>query len=229
MGPRKCEGYYVTGTDTGVGKTFASVALIHAFRARGKAAVGMKPVAAGCAETSAGLRNDDALALQSASEPTPAYELVNPFALPAPTAPQIAASLAGIVVSLPPMIAAYQALSAQANVVVIEGVGGWLAPFADGLEQSQLAAALDLPVILVVGLKLGCLSHARLSERAIRADGLRLAGWIGNAVEPDFAFSIQYRALLQRELGAPCLGCLPHAAGRSAARFAADLCLPGEG
>ena len=222
-------GYYVTGTDTAVGKTLVSVALLQVLRANGKTAVGMKPVASGCVDTDSGLRNDDALALQSASEPRPPYEQVNPFALPAATAPQIAAARAGIRVSLPPIVSAYQVLAATADAVVVEGVGGWLAPLADDLEQSQLAAALGLPVILVVGIKLGCLSHARLSERAIVSDGLRLAGWIGNAVESGMEFSDEYETLLRRTLLAPCLGIIPHAPGAPAASLAGHLSRPDSG
>jgi dethiobiotin synthetase len=222
-------GYYVTGTDTSAGKTLASVALLHALRAAGKTAVGMKPVASGCIATAAGLRNEDALALQSASEPFPPYELVNPYALPEPTAPQIAAAAAGISVTLPPILSAYRALGETAEAIVVEGVGGWLAPLADGLEQAEVARALELSVILVVGLKLGCLSHARLSEQAILADGLRLAGWIGNAVSPEMDFGDEYFILLRRSLRSPCLGLLPHVRPGSPANLAAHLRLPGLG
>jgi dethiobiotin synthetase len=204
-------GIYVTGTDTGVGKTVASVALLHALRARGLRAVGMKPVASGCVATGAGWRNEDALALQAASRPSHPYDAHNPYALPEPTAPQLAARRAGVEVSPALLQAAYARLAADADIVVVEGAGGWLAPLADGLEQSQLARLLGLPVLLVVGVRLGCLNHARLSERAIHADGLRLAGWIGNLVDPGFADAQAYRELLQAALAAPCLGWLPHA------------------
>lgn len=216
-------GYFVTGTDTAVGKTLVSVALLHALRTGGKTAIGMKPVASGCTATEQGWRNQDALELQAASVPTPAYELVNPFALPAATAPQIAAAASGIVVSLPPLVAAYEQLRPMANAIVVEGVGGWLAPMADDLEQAQLAAALNLPVILVVGLKLGCLNHARLTERAIRDDGLQLAGWVANSLEPDMHFCDEYVALLRQSLQAPCLGLLPYGPERASASFAAHL------
>lgn len=216
-------GYYVTGTDTGVGKTLVSLALLHAFRGIGRTAVGMKPVASGCEKTEHGWRNEDALALQAASHPATSYDLVNPFALPEATAPQIAAAMAGVEVTLAPIVTAYLALKETTQTVVVEGVGGWLAPLADQLEQGQLAAALELPVILVVGLKLGCLSHARLTERAITADGLRVAGWVGNALEPDMAFAVDYEALLRRALHAPCVGFLPYAPDRAPASFAAHL------
>jgi dethiobiotin synthetase len=206
----RASGYFVTGTDTGVGKTATSVALLHALRAEGRRAVGMKPVASGCERTSQGWRNEDALALQAASAPSHAYDLHNPYALPEATAPQLAARRAGVMVALPRLLEAYARLAADADVVVVEGAGGWLAPLADGLEQSQLARALGLPALLVVGVRLGCLNHARLSERAIAADGVALAGWIGNALDPEFADAMAYRGLLEEALQAPCLGWLPH-------------------
>jgi dethiobiotin synthetase len=205
-------GLYITGTDTGIGKTRASVALLQALRATGLKAVGMKPVASGCEWTADGWRNEDALALQAASHASPAYALVNPCALPLATAPTIAAHHAGMRVQLPPLLEAYRALAASADIVVVEGVGGWLAPLAEDLEQADLVRALDLDVVLVVGLRLGCISHARLSERAIRADGVRLAGWIGNAVEPGFDDSGEYFRALSDAMATPCLGRLAHAA-----------------
>lgn len=220
------QSYYVTGTDTGVGKTHASVALLHTLRRGGKSAVGMKPVASGCTLEAGVWRNDDALALQAASQPQPPYAWVNPFALPLATAPSIAAAAAGIEVTLPPLLAAYQLLAASADAVIVEGVGGWKAPLANGLEQAQLAAALELPVILVVGLRLGCLNHARLSVAAIVGDGLRLAGWIANAVDPQLEYASEYLALLEQSLAAPCLGYLPHVAGGTAASVDATLRLP---
>jgi dethiobiotin synthetase len=219
-------GYYVTGTDTAVGKTLVSVALLHALRARGRTAVGMKPVASGCICTEQGWRNEDALALQAASLPMPPYELVNPFALQAATAPQIAAAAAGREVSLPPIVAAFGELAEGADAVVVEGVGGWLAPLADGLEQSQVAAALGLPVVLVVGIRLGCLNLARLSERAIVADGLDLVGWVGNAAQAEMDFAQDYEGLLRRMLNSPCLGMLPYAPMTASATFSTHLRLP---
>ena len=217
-------GYYVTGTDTAAGKTCASVALLHALRARGLRAVGMKPVASGCELRQGAWQNEDALALQAASsEPLPGYALVNPFALPEATAPQIAAAHCGASVGIAPMLAAYEALAARADAVVVEGVGGWLAPFADGFEQAELARRLRLPVILVVGLKLGCLNHARLSERRILDDGLPLAGWIGNAVDPQLEFAGEYADLVRRSMSSPCLGMLPHGGSSPASSLAGHL------
>ena len=215
--------WFVTGTDTGIGKTFASTALLHALRARGLRATGMKPVASGCERTAGGWRNDDALALIEASDPRPAYADANPFALPAATAPQLAAREAGIAVSLQPMLSAHGRLATMADAVVVEGVGGWAAPLADGLDQGELVRAIDADVVLVVGLRLGCLSHARLTARAIEAEGCRLVGWIGNRVDAGFERVDDYLALLRDALPAPCLGVLPHGADATAAAGALEL------
>jgi len=203
-------GVFVTGTDTGAGKTTASVALLHALRARGLRAVGMKPLASGCERDGDGRwRNEDALALQAASDPRPAYDDVNPFALPLPVAPEFAAREAGIEVSMEPILAAHARLAARADFVLVEGVGGWLAPLAATLDQVDLVRALDLPVVLVVGLRLGCLNHARLSVRAIEADGVRLAGWIASEVDPGMDRRDDNFEALRARLPAPCLGRLP--------------------
>jgi dethiobiotin synthetase len=214
------QGLYVTGTDTGVGKTVASCALLHALRAHGRSALGIKPVASGCERVAGEWRNADALALIEAGSQRFAYALHNPYALPAATAPQLAARDAAMTVTLAPILDAYRRIAAQANNVVVEGVGGWAAPLADGLDQADLVRALDLPVVLVVGLRLGCLSHARLSARAIEGDGCRLVGWIGSAIDPVLERSESYQQLLRDALPAPCLGVLPHAPEASASLLA---------
>jgi dethiobiotin synthetase len=207
----KMNSVFVTGTDTGAGKTVASAALLHALRARGLRAVGMKPVASGCVASADGWRNDDALALQSASDPLPAYADLNPYALPQPLAPEIAARDAGVEIALEPIIAAFQRLRANADAVVVEGVGGWAAPLTATLDQRHLVAALGLPVVLVVGMRLGCLNHARLSARAVEADGATLLGWIANEVDPQMERRDENFALLQTRMPVPCWGRLPHA------------------
>jgi dethiobiotin synthetase len=219
---------FVTGTDTGIGKTTASCTLLHALRAHGLRAVGMKPLASGSEATPDGLRNEDALALLAASDPKPDYADLNPYALPLPLAPELAALDAGIEVALAPMLAAYARLSAQADAVVVEGVGGWAAPLATDLHQADLVRALDLPVILVVGLRLGCLNHAYLSVRAIQADGCRLAGWIGNGIDPGMDCIDENRGLLAARIPAPCLGWLPWQARPDPSALAQRLRLPGE-
>lgn len=226
MPPSTVRNWFVTGTDTGVGKTVAATALVHRLRAEGLRTAGMKPVASGCERTPDGLRNEDALALQAASAPRPDYADVNPYALEIPTAPQLAARAMGVRVSLPILLAAHARLAARADVVVVEGAGGWLAPMDEGLDQSALARAIEAPVLLVVGLRLGCLSHARLTARAILADGFAFAGWIGSSVDPDFAEREDYLAMLRDALPAPCLGVLPHAPGADPARMAQHLSLP---
>ena len=219
-------GFFMTGTDTGVGKTQACVALIHRLRAAGLRTVGMKPVASGCVRMRGGWRNDDALRLQDASEPRPAYEDVNPYALEWATAPQLAARAMGVHVDLAHLSDAYARLTAQADTVVVEGVGGWAAPLDDALEQADLARRLDLPVILTVGLRLGCLNHARLTARAVQSDGLRLIGWIGNSIDPAFAERDAYIELLRNALPPPCLGVLPYAEPSDGPSMAAWLSLP---
>ncbi|MBS0462177.1 MAG: dethiobiotin synthase [Proteobacteria bacterium] len=210
-------GIFITGTDTGIGKTTVSCALLHALRARGLRAVGMKPIASGSERTLSGWRNDDALRLLAASDPQPDYALVNPYALPDPTAPEIAAAAVGVAIERERLRVAFDALRAQADVVVVEGVGGWASPMAVALDHAELARDWGLPVLLVVGLRLGCINHARLSARAIRADGLPLLGWIGSAMEPEFDHLAETLGILERTLGAPPLGLLPHASGATAA------------
>lgn len=217
---------YVTGTDTGVGKTVASAALLHRLRSAGRSAVGMKPVASGCERTADGWRNDDALRLQAASQPCPAYDDINPYALEMATAPQLAARAMGVRVELAPLLDAHARLTAQCEVVVVEGVGGWAAPLGDGLDQCELPRALALPVVLVVGLRLGCLSHARLTARAIAADGLEFIAWIGSSIDPDFAERDAYVELLREALPAPCLGVMPHAVSPDPRAMAQALALP---
>ena len=220
-------GLFITGTDTGVGKTVASVALLHALRATGKTVAGMKPVASGCVETPEGWRNDDALALLAASDGKPDYATVNPFALPAATAPQVAAEQAGITLTLPPIVSAYTRLASMADTVVVEGVGGWLAPLADDIDQTDLMRALGVDdVVLVVGLRLGCINHARLSERAIVADGFALKGWVANDASRETDVCAEYFRALQAAMAAPCLGRLPYAPDASAAERASCLHLP---
>lgn len=217
---------FVTGTDTGIGKSVASAALLYALRTSGARAVGMKPVASGCERTEAGWRNEDALLLQAASAPRPAYADVNPYAFPDPLAPELAAANVGVTVALAPILAAFARLAAQAEQVVVEGVGGWAAPLSATLDQADLVRALDLDVVLVVGLRLGCLNHARLSARAIVADGARLIGWIGNDIDPTMARADDNFALLAQRLPVPCWGRLPFAPAVDPAELARYLRIP---
>ncbi|MGO4222454.1 dethiobiotin synthase [Lysobacter sp. TAF61] len=205
----ECAGWFITGTDTGIGKSLASATLLHALRGRGLRAVGMKPLASGCEVTCDGLRNEDALLLQAASAPRPDYDDVNPYALLQPLAPELAAADAGVTVRLEPILDAHARLAAMADAVVVEGVGGWAAPLSATVDQADLVRALKLPVVMVVGLRLGCINHARLTARAIAADGLQLAGWIGNDIDPHMARADDNFTLLRQRLPIPCWGRLP--------------------
>ncbi|HEY9131929.1 MAG TPA: dethiobiotin synthase [Dyella sp.] len=203
--------WFIAGTDTGIGKTHASCTLLHAFREAGHRVCGMKPVASGCLETADGLRNEDALALLAASSaPLPPYESINPIALREPLSPHLAALHESKRIALEPLRRAFDGLAASYDTVVVEGVGGWLVPLAPGVFASDIAKAWRLPVILVVGLRLGCLNHALLSAHAIAADGCRLAGWIGNRIDPGMDAVDENLTTLRELLPAPCLGVLPH-------------------
>ena len=201
---------FIAGTDTGIGKTHASCALLHALRAAGRDAVGMKPVASGCIDAGEGLRNEDALALQAAGPAGVAYGVINPVTLRAPLSPHLAAARDGVTIRMAALTAAFEQLQARYAPVVVEGVGGWLVPLAPELMASQIARDWRLPVILVVGLRLGCLNHALLSARAIVDDGCQLLGWIGNRIDPQMDAVEENLATLRMLLPAPCLGVLPH-------------------
>lgn len=200
---------YVTGTDTGIGKTFVTCALLRQAAEAGRRLVGMKPVASGCIETGGGWRSEDALALQQADGLEVPYALRNPYALPLPAAPEIAAAEVGVDIALAPLQHAHARLRAGHEGVLVEGVGGWAAPLSRTLEQADLVRALDIPVLMVVGLRLGCVHQARVTQRAIVADGCRFAGWIANPVEPAMLRQAENMAILSRVLGAPPLQIMP--------------------
>jgi dethiobiotin synthetase len=202
-------GVFVTGTDTGCGKTEVSLALMAALQTRGLRVLGMKPVASGCNRTIAGLRNTDALRLQTQSSHPLSYDLINPYAFAPPIAPHIAAIEAGVLISLAAIEAAYRQLATASDLVVVEGVGGWRVPLAPALFVSDIPQRLELPVILVVGLKLGCLNHALLTADSVLASGNRLAGWIANQVEPDMPARDANLSSLTDLIAAPCLGVIP--------------------
>lgn len=196
-------GYFVTGTDTGVGKTRVAVALIHALRARGLRVAAMKPVAAGHAP---GELNEDVVALMRAVDVAADVGDVNPYAFPEPIAPHIAAAHAGTRIDLGVIAAAYSRLAAHADAVVVEGAGGWRVPLNETEDMADLAQTLDLSVVLVVGLRLGCLSHALLTAESIVHRGVRWVGWVGNAIDPDMACPADNIAALRERLPVPCLG-----------------------
>ena len=198
--------YFVTGTDTGVGKTLVSCALLHAFAAQGRSVAGFKPVAAGC---DADGHNDDALALRAASSLQLAYGQVNPYCFAPATAPHIAAARSGVRIELAAIVAAYRELAGRAEKVVVEGAGGFLVPLNGAQDSGDLARELSLPVILVVGMRLGCLNHALLTVEAIAARGLALAGWVANVLDAQMPALQDNIDALRTRIAAPCLGVVP--------------------
>jgi dethiobiotin synthetase len=205
----KNRGFFVTGTDTGVGKTVVAAALTRALVARGLRVAVMKPVASGSDPTSEGLRNSDALTLMAAANVTAPYEVVNPYCFLPPISPHIAAREARVEIDLTLLRSRLDFLAGAADCVIVEGAGGWLAPLSDTAAMADLAAALSLPVLLTVGLRLGCLNHALLTRESLATRGTALAGWIANAIDPHFDRAVENLAALTARLGAPPLACVP--------------------
>lgn len=217
-------GVFVTGTDTGIGKTVCACALIAALRARGVACAPMKPVAAGAVVAGAQRANQDSLALiDAAGWSIDTLDLVTPILLEAAVAPHIAAAREHRLISLAPILAAFDALSKRAPFIVAEGVGGFKVPLAPGLDSVELARTLGLPVVLVVGMRLGCLNHALLTRDAIDRAGLKLAGWIANAIDPAMAAPDENLQALHERIDAPLLGRLAFAPGLAPHAAAAAL------
>lgn len=198
--------YFVTGTDTGVGKTLISCALLHGFAAQGKRVVGMKPVAAGCNDDG---QNEDALQLRAAGNVAVGYGQINPYCFVPAIAPHIAALRAGVIVDFSAIAKSYRELSTLADVVIVEGAGGLLVPLNEQQDSADLVEELGLPVILVAGMRLGCLNHALLTVEAIAARGLALAGWVANVVDADMASIEENVAALRQRISAPLLGVVP--------------------
>jgi len=215
--------YFLTGTDTEIGKTFTACALLHAARAAGFTAAGLKPVAAG---VDAAGRNEDVDSLVAASSVTLPPALVNPYCFKAAVAPHIAAAEEGRAIDFAVIADAVAAARRLADFVIVEGVGGFRVPLGVDRDSADLAVALGLPVILVVGLRLGCINHALLSAEAIAARGLILAGWVANTVDPDMARIGQNIETLRARLPAPLLGTLPRVPGGDPAAVADHLALP---
>ncbi len=202
-------GWFVTGTDTEIGKTCVSTGLLAGLAQRGLKCVGMKPVASGCAKSVTGLRNDDAERLLASSSVSIDYEDVNPYAFEPAVAPHLAAQALGITIDLNRIQTHFQQLCATADWVVVEGVGGWLVPLNDEATVADLARLLGLPVILVVAIRLGCLNHALLTVESIKRTGLPLAGWVANQLNDEGALVQENIATLKRRIDVPLLGHLP--------------------
>ena len=215
--------FFVTGTDTGVGKTLISCALLHSFAARGQRVIGMKPVAAG---READGQNDDVVALQLAGNVEADVALINPFCFASPIAPHLAARQENVTIDLQRIIDSFAALRQLADVVIVEGAGGFIVPLNDTEDSADLAVRLGLPIILVVGMRLGCLNHALLTVQAIAARGLTLAGWVANCTEAEMAMREDNISALRQRIAAPLLGIVPYQTQPDARSVAAQLKLP---
>lgn len=203
-------GYFITGTDTGVGKTCVSIALMRAFKAQGQSVAGMKPVSAGCTQTGCGVRNEDAELLLTESSIDLPYCDVNPYAYEPPVAPHIAAHMAGENIDINTIQVCFNKITEKAGQVIVEGAGGWLVPINDAQTMADVAIQLQLPVILVVGLRLGCLNHALLSVASIKSKGLKLAGWVANHISQHMKESQANISSLQQRISAPLIGIIPY-------------------
>lgn len=216
-------GFFVTGTDTGVGKTVVACALLHALAARGLRAVGMKPVAAGAESGPGGLVNEDVERLAAAGNVVAPRDFANPYCFASPIAPHLAAREEGCEIALDPIVHAYRELAALADVVVVEGAGGLLVPLNAREDMAHLVLRLALPVVVVVGMRLGCLNHALLTAEAARTRGLRLAGWVANHVDATMAHADQNVEALAARIGVPCIARIGFDDPPDARRIAAKL------
>jgi dethiobiotin synthetase len=220
--------YFVTGTDTDVGKTLIAAGLLAAANAKGLSTAALKPVAAGCERTAGGLRNADALILQQTMSLQLTYEQINPIALEPAIAPHIAAARAGVRIEVQRLAGICRGVLMQrADLTLVEGAGGWRVPLNGREYLSQLAQELQLPVVLVVGMRLGCINHAVLTAEAIARDGLPLAGWVANRCLAEMACYEENLSTLKGLLRAPCLGEVPFLSAPDLAGAASYLdCAP---
>ncbi|HEX5337117.1 MAG TPA: dethiobiotin synthase [Gallionella sp.] len=201
--------YFITGTDTNVGKTLIGCALLHGFAAQGKRVVGMKPVAAGCDDDD---RNEDVERLRAASNVLASRGQVNPYCFARAVAPNLAAQFIGVSINFERIVESFAELEGQADVVVVEGAGGFCVPLNESQDGADLAAQLGQPIILVVGMRLGCMNHALLTVEAIKSRYLPLAGWVANVVDGDMPMLDETVAALRQRIAAPLLGVVPYLA-----------------
>ncbi len=202
------KGYFITGTDTNVGKTWATIALMRYFKSRGKSVVGMKPVASGCVMQDGQLKNEDALLIQENASVSIDYDLINPYAYEPPVSPHIAG--VNNPVKLAQLIDKFELLKTLADIVVVEGAGGWYTPLNEREANSDLAIALALPVIMVVAIRLGCINHALLTYQAIKQSGVDCGGWIAVCTDPDLLSRDENINAVKANVDAPLLGVLPY-------------------
>lgn len=218
--------WFLTGTDTEIGKTFVTCALLHAARAAGHSAVGMKPIAAGADLVDGERVNEDAARIRAAGSFDPGLQLLNPYCLASPIAPHIAAAEEGVRIEPARILRAFEELAVRADVVIVEGVGGFRVPLDERYDTADLAVDFALPVILVVGMRLGCINHALLTVEALAARGLHLVGWIANRVDPAMLRFDENIAALRARIPAPLLGIVPHVPDGNPASAAHALRLP---
>lgn len=209
--PHQPKAFFITGTDTGVGKTHVSVSLVKALVEHGLKAAVMKPIASGSTPTPQGLRNEDAEALANASNVDVPYTTINPYCFEPAISPHIAADEAKIAINIDIIKQNFEKLRAVADVIVVEGAGGWYAPVSLTQSMADLPRALNIPAVLVVGVKLGCLNHAKLSKEAISNSGVEFAGWVANCIDPTLERAAENLSSLEYMLGTPPLAVFPHA------------------
>jgi dethiobiotin synthetase len=202
--------YFITGTDTDVGKTWIALALLHALHRQGYRTLAMKPVACGCVITDGIYQNDDAVKLQRQASIAVPYREINPYALPAPVAPHLAAARIGLQIDVDHIRQLYEQQKDKADYVVMEGVGGWMVPLNADSTTADMVKAMDIPVILVVGIRLGCLNHALLTHAAIQQQGIRLVAWVANCIDKDCLEVINNIDTLRERFNVPLLGIVPY-------------------
>lgn len=216
--------YFLTGTDTEIGKTFVTCALLHLARRHGLRAAGLKPIAAG---TDADGKNEDVESIRAANSVALPDDLLNPYCFAPPIAPHIAAAESGLAIDLPTIVKTVDQARQQADLVIVEGAGGFCVPLGEDRGFDDLAVELGLPILLVVGMRLGCINHALLTAEAIASRGLTLAGWVANRIDPDMSRFEENLAALRTRLRAPLLGVVPHAPAGGPVGAASYLTLPG--
>ncbi|MCB1761673.1 MAG: dethiobiotin synthase [Gammaproteobacteria bacterium] len=219
-------GYFITGTDTGCGKTLVTLGLMQRLQLAGLRVAGMKPVASGAARVAGELRNDDATQIQTQSSGDADYGLVNPYVFEPAIAPHLAARQSGREIEIAEIEACYRKLAVGADRLLVEGVGGWLVPLSDDCLLSDLAVRLRLPVIMVVGMRLGCINHSLLTQDGINGSGCHLIGWVANRIDPGMSSFDDNIATLQQRIAAPLLGVLPHLDRPDPLRVVKHLQLP---
>lgn len=215
---------FVAGTDTGSGKTRVTCGLLAALVTQGVRAIGMKPVATGAVVGDDALTSDDAVMIAAESSLQLPMADVNPYCFEPPVSPDVAAMLAGRPIELAAIEAAYERLTARAEIVIVEGTGGWLTPIGPRASMADIPVRLGTPVLLVVGLTLGCINHALLTAEAIHSRGCRLAGWVGNRIDPDYLLPEHNLATLGHWLGAPALAVLSHDGLQTTAQELSGVC-----